>query len=317
MKEQLYKLVLPTPFAVGDVNVYIVKGQSVTLIDAGVKTKEGWEAFIRQLAQLGLSITDIDQVVLTHHHPDHVGLLDFFDHNVRVIGHEKNEPWISQDPSFFTWYDQFFEKLFERAGVDKSFQFYLRKLRASLKYSCKRSLTSSVKEGDKIDGLTDWRVLEVPGHAQSHIALYHENNELLIGGDLLLHHISSNPLIEPPINQNEPRAKSLLQYNNSLKRLLELPISCVYAGHGQEVTNVHELVEERLTKQRDRAMKILQLLKHQPLTAFDICKELFPAVYEKELGLTMSETIGQLDFLEERGEIDIEEGNHLVYSARA
>ncbi|MCG3024469.1 hypothetical protein, partial [Escherichia coli] len=61
---------------------------------------------------------------------------------------------------------------------------------------------------------------------------------------------------------------------------------------------VSKLVSERLTKQRERAEKVYQLLKNKPMSAFDVCKFLFPSVYEKELGLTMSETVGQLDYLE-------------------
>ena len=69
------KIVLPTPFAVGDVNVYLVKGEELSLIDAGPQTEEAKQVLDRNLSELGYSISDIDQVVLTHHHPDHAGML--------------------------------------------------------------------------------------------------------------------------------------------------------------------------------------------------------------------------------------------------
>lgn len=102
MNEQLYKIVLPTPFAVGDVNVFVIKGQTVTLIDAGIKTEAAWSVFKEKLNEIGLKPDDIKQVVLTHHHPDHVGMLDFFDKDIAIVGHAKNQPWISQNPNFLS-----------------------------------------------------------------------------------------------------------------------------------------------------------------------------------------------------------------------
>ena len=56
------------------------------------------------------------------------------------------------------------------------------------------------------------------------------------------------------------RPRSLLQYNESLKRLLTLPVDIIYTGHGNEVRNAHELIERRLVKQHERAMKVLAMM---------------------------------------------------------
>ena len=72
------KIILPTPFPVGDVNVYVVKGDVLTLVDTGVQSKESKEALSYQLGQLGLKIKDIEQIILTHHHPDHAGCIYAF-----------------------------------------------------------------------------------------------------------------------------------------------------------------------------------------------------------------------------------------------
>lgn len=84
----------------GDVHAYVLKGDAVTLVDCGPMTQEAQHAFVTQLKEHHLSIDDIDQVVLTHHHADHVGLLDLMKPHVCVIGHELNEPYISQDEAF-------------------------------------------------------------------------------------------------------------------------------------------------------------------------------------------------------------------------
>ncbi len=143
--------------------------------------------------------------------------------------------------------------------------------------------------------------METLGHAQSHIVLFNEKTGEMIGGDLVLEKVSSNPLIEPPANREANRPKSLLQYNASLTRLLDLPVDIVYSGHGNEVRNIRPLIETRLQKQHERAIKVHAMLNDGEKTIFELTQQLFPTVYEKELGLTLSETIGQTDYLVSKG----------------
>ena len=65
---------LPTPFYVGDVNVYLIREDPVTLIDVGPKTPEAAAALARGLADHGLRFNDVRRIVLTHAHEDHCGL---------------------------------------------------------------------------------------------------------------------------------------------------------------------------------------------------------------------------------------------------
>lgn len=302
--EKIIKLSLPTPFAVGDVNVYIVKGEALTLIDAGVKTEEAWEAFQFQLGQHGLTPEDIEQVVLTHHHPDHVGLLESLPDHVPVYGHPYVRPWIEKDEKFFASYDVFYRKLFTEFGIDSNFDQMLKKMKAPLRYSSKRELTYEIEEGDTIPGMEGWVIIATPGHAQSHLSFYREGDGTLFSGDHLLATISSNPLLEPSLDPLAERPRPQLQYNASLRKLLELDVSIAYTGHGTEVKKVHELVERRLKRQHERAFQLKELLSGNAMTTFSITKELFPAVYEQQLGLTLSETTAQLDYLLSLGAIE-------------
>jgi hypothetical protein len=76
-----------------------------------------------------------------------------------------------------------------------------------------------------------------------------------------------------------------------------LPVEVIYPGHGDEVRNPHLLIKARLEKQQERAMKVLAMMNNGSRTIFELNKALFPAVYEKELGLTLSVTIGHTDYL--------------------
>ncbi len=277
--------------------MYIVQGDAVTLVDAGVKTKEAWETFQKKLKEAHLSIEDIDQVVLTHHHPDHVGMLEWLPAHIPVYGHRYVKPWIEKDPTFFMRHDQFYKQLFTEFGVEGNFEHLLERLKSSLHFAGIRSLSYEIGQGDEIPGFEDWQIIETPGHAQSHLVFYHEKDGDLLAGDHLLATISSNPLLEPPLSTSAERAKPQLQYNDSLKKMLDLHIRIAYTGHGVEINKVHSLIKHRLQRQHERAWQVKEMLKKNPLTTFELTKLLFPAVYEKELGFTLSETTAQLDYL--------------------
>lgn len=296
-KDGIAKIALPTPFPVGDVNVYVVKGERLTLIDVGPKTAEAFELLKENLKELNISPIDIEQVILTHHHADHAGLLDFFPESLEVYGHPMNDRWLFLTESFLSLWNEFFKKTFTEFGVPENYLHFYGGMKKEMDYSCNRKLTGYLNEGDTPTGLSDWRVVETPGHAQSHIGLYREKDGVYIGGDHLLAHISPNPIIEPPLPGETERPKSLLQYNDSLRKLINMPIQLVYSGHGMEIHNKNELIQIRLTEQRNRAYNVRNWLEKEPLTVFEACRRLFTKSYEKQLLLTISETIAQFDYL--------------------
>ncbi|MBM7584529.1 glyoxylase-like metal-dependent hydrolase (beta-lactamase superfamily II) [Bacillus pakistanensis] len=313
LHQNIAKITLPTPFAVGDVNIYLIKGDALTLIDVGPKTDEALKSLSEQLTHLGYQIEDIEQVVLTHHHPDHAGLLDWLPGHIKVWAHPNAEKWLYRTERFYEQHDAFFEEMFQQAGVPKEFLPFLKKLRASLKFMCQRHLDGELNDADPFAG---WKVIETLGHAQSHISLFRESDGVLIAGDHLLKHISPNPLLEPPFELIE-RAKPQLQLNHSLHKLKELSPSYALTGHGEDIVDVKEVIDLRLKKQHERALFVLKLIGDQQETIFTLCQKLFPKVYKTELGLTLSETVAQLDYLDSLGLVTVSnENGTLKYSCR-
>lgn len=298
----IHKIIIPTPFAVGDVNAYLVKGDVLTLVDAGLKTEEALASLTAGIKEAGYALADVEQVLLTHHHPDHSGWVDAFDRAI-VLGHAYNQPWLTKDAEFLRSHDEFYLQCLVEEGVPESYFKWIEKMKRPIHYIGNRPIQKILKDGDIVPGHPDFTVLETLGHAQSHLSFWSEKLGILIGGDHILEKISSNPLIEPPLEKGAERSKSMLQYNASLKRIQTLPVEKIFSGHGNEVYNVHELISSRLYKQRNRALKVLDMMKDGEKTIFELTKELFPKVYEKELGLTLSETIGQVDYLMDEGYI--------------
>lgn len=292
----VHKIIIPTPFAVGDVNAFLLKGDALTLFDAGPKTPEAYEAIQYGLKEAGYTFKDVEQVILTHHHPDHSGWIEAFEH-ATILGHPYNDFWLKRDPEFFKYHDMFYAQCLVEEGVPKQYFEWVPKMKRPIMFVGERALDRTLFEGDEVPAHPGWTTLETLGHAQSHLAFWNEQTKEMIGGDLVLGKVSSNPLIEPPMNHENGRPRSLLQYNASLKRVASLPVETIYAGHGEEVKNSQSLIEERLKHQKERAMKVYEMLEKGPKTIFELTKTLFPTVYEKELGLTLSETIGQVDYL--------------------
>ncbi|MEN2766058.1 MBL fold metallo-hydrolase [Ornithinibacillus xuwenensis] len=312
----IHQITVPTPFAVGDVHVYVVKGDTLSLIDAGVKTDEAWQALVLQLKNIGYSPQDIEQIILTHHHPDHTGLVDRFDRAERVIAHENVNRWLTRDNEYFTYYEQYFHDFFNLHGVPERFRAFLEKIRTPLKWAGEGELTQTIEEGDSLPGHPEFQVIETKGHAQSHLSFLRKDGTF-IGGDHLLHHISPNPIIEPPQLNETERPKPLLQYRANLLKCANLGIKVVLPGHGKIFSDVDEIISLRIEKQESRANKVLGLLKEYAQTSYQLCEKLFPRQYNTQIDLTMSETIGQLDYLEDKGYVTktIEDGV-LYYHAR-
>jgi glyoxylase-like metal-dependent hydrolase (beta-lactamase superfamily II) len=306
------KIILPTPFAVGDVNVFLIEGEKLTMIDAGIKTKEAENALESQLNERGYTISDIDQVILTHHHSDHCGLVDLFE-GKDLLGHEDNQRYLVRDDEFLDWQREYFTGISKKMGVPKEYMKYANNVESMYTYSGSKPLTGFLKEGDKIPGLEGWIALETFGHSQGHLSFYHEATGSLIGGDLLLGRISPNPILEPPKKKGEARFKPQLQLNESLKKIEKNKLDIVYPGHGSNITDAYSLIEKRLRKQHERAMHVKGLIGEGENTILELAVQLFPKAIRRDPALALFETLGQLDYLESIQKVEKQDKEGVLY----
>ena len=72
----IHRIALPTPFLVGRVNCYLIEDEPLTLIDTGPNSGKSLDDLERALAAHGRRIEDLELIVLTHQHMDHLGLLE-------------------------------------------------------------------------------------------------------------------------------------------------------------------------------------------------------------------------------------------------
>lgn len=310
---KLDKISLTTNWPVGPVNVYIIYGEKLTLVDTGLKNEKTWRELQDGLQKLDLSMKDIEQIVITHHHNDHAGLLDWIikEHPVPVYAHENARPFIERDRNYFKWSEQFFEQLYDEFGVPN------RLIRdGQRKKRTKRQLVEidlrTIKEGDPIPGLPDWEVIETKGHSQDHISLFNRNLRQLICGDHIIKGMPAGIFLDAPFS-NEQRPKQLIQYIHSLKKCAKLNVSQAYSGHGPVINHLPQVIDEQLRRIENRANRTKKVLGNKQLTGFEIIQAMYPKRYEQAVGLFVSETINLLDLLQQRKEVIKKSRNGRLY----
>jgi len=303
----VYCLTVPTPFAVGPVNIFIVvDGNRAMMVDAGPKTEEAWQMLEAGWRELGLNPNRLEAVVLTHHHPDHTGLISYLKNDQPIYGHWRLWPWLTRDVHFAERYRNYFRSLSVRMGVPKEFLNDSPTIDEYLIYGGTGQLHAKLDEGDRIPGFEEWQVFYTPGHAQSHIGLLRDDG-VFIGGDVLLETISSNAILEPPYCDTDAVPYTLLQYRDSLKKCLTLPIRKVLPGHGKAYDFQASLIHHKLQEQEKRRDDILQLIKEGRKTTLEIGMSLFKNRWQRQLDLVLSEVQGHLDWLKVEGLVTVED----------
>ncbi|GAB4250550.1 MULTISPECIES: MBL fold metallo-hydrolase [Deferrisoma] len=312
------RIEIPTPYAVGTVNAYLLPGDPPTLVDAGPCTPEAWGALVSGLGRAGLDAADVGRLVLTHPHHDHAGLA----RRVRdaagcpVLAHPVDHGRLRDEPGVWEGIVGFLDEVCRRAGVPGD---YRRELRESM-----GRLRTHAEPLDAVDPLDEgmvlettagrWEVLHTPGHARGALCLWDPETRTLVSGDTLIPHISSNAVAEP--GRGVFRDRTLIRYIATLKRIRELGCERVLPGHGAPMGNPDDLIETRLAFYDRRAASIREATPPEGARPWELVRRLFPDVEPGWVFLAVSEVIGHLDLLADRGEVDWE-GQDGEWVARA
>ena len=132
---------------------------------------------------------------------------------------------------------------------------------------------------------------------------------MAFGGDHLLSHISSNPLISRPLDGSPGRTRSLVNYTASLKETQKMPIGLMLSGHGDPITDHVGLIGKRFESQLRRLEKIHGILAEEPRSAHAIAEAIWGNVAVTQAFLTLSEVIGHIDILMDDGRVEETEDN--------
>jgi glyoxylase-like metal-dependent hydrolase (beta-lactamase superfamily II) len=146
-------------------------------------------------------------------------------------------------------------------------------------------------------------VHHMPGHTPGVICLYDRARRIFFSDDHLLEKVSPNPLIELGPGGEEGAWRPLVAYLESVGRLHALEVELVLPGHAEPFGGHRHVIDALVQFYGKRQARIRTALSARPLAAFEVMREIFPRASPRELFLTISETMANLEVLEARGEV--------------
>lgn len=317
--EGIHTMPVPTPFAVGRINCYLIEDEPLTLIDAGPRSEQSLAELDIHINDAGHRVEDIGLIVATHQHIDHIGLIKTVAERsgAEVAALDKSVHRLATFAQGSDDEDDLAVSLMLRHGVSEDIASALRNLSGGYRqWGDTVEVTMPLTEGDHLE-LADRRlkILHRPGHSPSDTVFWDEDRRMAFGGDHLLSHISSNPLISRPLDGSPGRTRSLVNYTASLRETREMPIDLMLSGHGDPITDVAGLVDKRLAAQLRRLEKIHGILAEEPRSAHAVAEAIWGNVAVTQAFLTLSEVIGHLDILMDDGRVaEHEEDGLLTYA---
>lgn len=288
----VYPICIPTPFAVGDVFSYLIVDEKIVLVDTGHYSDDSFEVVQSTFKKYGLSVRGIDEIWLTHGHPDHYGqAARLSDQSGAVVyGHPKERAHFAGNDD-----GDLFEAFFERHNIPAKYtQQMLEQLDWLQQYQ--QAIDAQwITDGEELSsGSLHVKAQLTPGHSPGHLTFVSDEG-LIFSGDLLLGHISTNALINFDYESGK-RNKSLVQYRQSLKWIREQK-GVVLPGHGEKIDQISPVADHHLSEHQKRYHQIQQLLEQESLTLIELSYKMFPEPIKKgAMFLVLSEVLGYLDW---------------------
>ncbi|MBI2548493.1 MBL fold metallo-hydrolase [Candidatus Woesearchaeota archaeon] len=304
------RIILPTPFGVGPVNVYLIRhNDHTTLVDAGPNDAEAQQHLTQGLASLG--VTSLDALVLTHHHFDHRGLAAYIvnEFGPKVIVHRHGRRYLvpTEQGDAYTPY----ETIFKGAGfaprvvshVARIFEGYTR-------YGSTVDTTRIRTVNQGYDDTLGGEIIHCPGHTEDSIGLL--VGPYFLCGDTFWRDKTPNPFFS---GGNSDRG--LKAFLATLDTLCSRDLGTALPGHGDPIEDHRAYIDFVKAHHAKRADAIIGLLRGSTgKTAADIVHELFAERLNgksrfsaDESFLALAEVIGNLEMFEENGQARREEHN--------
>ncbi len=300
---------MPLPMRLNHVNVYALdEGDGWTLVDTGLDTPRSREIW-RALIAGPLGARPIRRVIVTHHHPDHIGLAGWFQSAHHAELWCSRTAWLSARMLCLDVQDRPLPEtlaFWRGAGMEEAIYAERAASRpmnyadmvAPMPLGFRRLI-----QGDRImAGGRLWRVEIGHGHAPEQATLWGIDHDLVLAGDQILPGISPNL----GVYASEPEADTVGDWLASCARLSECahPGHLALPGHQRPFTGVRARLEQLIAEQH-AALDRLRLALATPRTAADC----FVALYGREIGATeyglaLVEAVGHLNHLRALGEAD-------------
>jgi len=299
---------LPLPMVLDHVNIYALdEGESWTIVDTGIHSRRAvalWEAILAG----PLQGKPVSRVILTHHHPDHIGMAGWLMERFGAALWASRTSWlmarmlildVEERPTpqalEFSRAGGMDRDVFDQRAQQRPYNFADTCAPIPVGYT-------RVTDGAVIRaGGRDWHVHFGGGHAPDHLTLWSRDDSLVIAGDQILPGISPNIGVYP----TEPEADPLADWFAACDRLATHAREdhLVLPGHKLPFTGL-PLRMRQLRENHEAALDRLRDFLAEPRTAADC----FPLLFRRKVdagtyGLALVESVAHLNHLMHAGEV--------------
>lgn len=280
--------------------------ESNTLIDTGVPTEKAYQGLIMQLKGYGMKPYDIERVIITHLHNDHIGLVE----KLREYG---AEIWAGaaaktrQEIMIKEW-----KNLYENTLQELNL-FGGSKYKSNItrnKYVFKSDVKPMPVDRYLVDGenivLGDltFEVIWTPGHSYEHICLLNQAQRIMFSGDHILPKITSHVALHSYWIHDPLR-----EYLTSLTKVENLDVEIILPGHEWIFNDLKPRIDQLNIHHRNRLNEMKVTLEDGPQTVYDISGKVhwesrpWPQMKFWTKRMAAAETYAHLVYLKNKNEI--------------
>jgi len=306
---------MPMPFALDHVNCWMLgEADDRLLIDTGIddeSTRTYWQTYLASESSAPR------QMLVTHFHPDHIGLAGWFaELGCETFLGSEIETEIAQ--ALYALpnddYSQLYENWYEQHGLPAESIAPVRRYGNTYKAKVHKppamNLWRFLIDGQLVSlAGRQYEVIIGRGHAPEMIMLYRSDDHVLIAADQVLPSISPNISVMPRLQDDNP----LNSFLHTLTRLENLPDdTLVLPSHGMPFTGLKERLAQLKQHHQQRLQQVFEACE-QPKSAF----ELFPMLYRRKLdaqqtSFALGEALAHLHYLEQQGRLERSKNEALI-----
>lgn len=309
----IFQLKLPVPFPLKFVASYLIPGdEGWTITDPGFDYPPAREIWKASAAEIGLKLDkDVSQVLVTHLHPDHIGLARWLQEQsgapVYMLPGEIENARRVWDLRRST--SSFVDFLMRNGMDEQTAQSTAGTTRLGVHLP---ERLSALHPGDVVAlGDFETRVIHTEGHSDFHFALHDERRRILFAGDQVLLHITPNVGL-----WTYTAPQPLRRYMDSLRGLKGLDIELVLPGHGPLFHDLDGRIDEIIRHHEERLDIMHDSFDGEPATPLTIARRVFPEdLTDHQLRFAVAETLAHLEHLVNEKRAERIDGRAVYYHA--
>ena len=290
-----------------------------TLIDTGVPTGDAYAALEEQLGAVGLRVSDLERIIVTHMHTDHIGLVERIREraDVRVIAHAEavriQRRWADMRETA----REAIRSEIELLGGSGFLRVFSQLENAVRRPRWRLDVDETIEDGAilELEG-SRLRAIWTPGHSREHVCLHDADRRILFSGDHVLPKITSH-ISHHTFMEGDP----LGEYLAALEKVRDLPVDLVLPGHEWSFRDLGGRVRELEVHHERRCGEILSSLRSGGRNVFEISSTIswdskpWPEMEFWTKRMAAAETYAHLVYLRNRGRVreELRDGV-LIYS---